>query len=186
MGRNEDPHHPRLTLRTFRRDDLPLYAALNADPEVVRYLGGAPLSREYSDEIAAWAQKRFAEEGLGLLAAERRNDGAFLGMCGLHHLEALPDDVEIAWRLAREHWCHGYATEAATASLDHGFGMLRLLRVISVADRDNERSIAVMRRLGMEFSHETEIEEEGERFEVALYAVTTERWRARVRAAARL
>lgn len=107
-------------------------------------------------------------------------------MCGLHHLEALPDDVEIAWRLAREHWGHGYATEAATAWLEHAFGTLRLPRVISVADRDNERSIAVMRRLGMGFSHETEIEEEGERFEVAVYAVTAERWRARVRAAARL
>ena len=172
---------PRLTLRTFRRDDLPLYAALNADPEVVRYLGGTPLSREYSDEIAEWAQERYAEEALGLLAVERSDDGEFLGMCGLHHLEALPDDVEIAWRLAREHWGHGYATEAATAWLDHGFDALALPRVISVADRDNERSIAVMLRLGMEFSHETEIEEEGERFDVALYATTAERWRDRVR-----
>jgi len=57
---------PRLLLRTFRRDDLPSYAALNADPEVVRYLGG-PLTREDSDDIAAWAQECYAREGLGLL-----------------------------------------------------------------------------------------------------------------------
>ena len=54
---------PRLLLRTFRRDDLPLYAALNADPEVARWLGG-PLSREDSDDIAAWAQECYAREGL--------------------------------------------------------------------------------------------------------------------------
>ena len=76
---------PRLLLRTFRREDLPLYAALNADPEVVRYLGG-PLTREHSDSIAEWAQEWYAtRRGPGLLAVERREDGAFLGMCGLHH-----------------------------------------------------------------------------------------------------
>jgi hypothetical protein len=66
---------PRLLLRTFGRDDLPHYAALNADPEVVRYLGG-PLTREDSDDIAAWAQGLYAREGLGLLAVERRQDEA--------------------------------------------------------------------------------------------------------------
>ena len=71
---------PRLLLRTFRRDDLPHYAALKADPEVARYLGG-PLTREDSEDIAAWAQECYAREGLGLLAVERRQDGAFLGMC---------------------------------------------------------------------------------------------------------
>jgi hypothetical protein len=66
---------PWLLLRTFRRDDLPQCAALNADPEVARYLGG-PLTREDSDDIAAWAQECYAREGLGLLAVERREDGA--------------------------------------------------------------------------------------------------------------
>jgi RimJ/RimL family protein N-acetyltransferase len=93
---------PRLLLRTFHRDDLPQYAALNADPEVARYLGG-PLTREDSDDIAAWAQELYAREGLGLLAVERRDDGAFLGMCGLHYQQSYPDDVEVAWRLARKH-----------------------------------------------------------------------------------
>ena len=71
---------PRLLLRTFRRDDLPFYAALNADPEVARYLGG-PLTREDSEDLAAWAQECYAREGLGLRAVERRPDGACLGPC---------------------------------------------------------------------------------------------------------
>ena len=125
---------PRLTLRTFREDDLPLYAALNAHPEVVRWLGGEPLTREHSDSIAEWAQELYAEEGIGLLAVERRSDGAFLGMCGLHHLASFPDDVEIGWRFAYEHWGQGYATEAATGWLDLAFGPLGLDRVISTTD----------------------------------------------------
>jgi RimJ/RimL family protein N-acetyltransferase/trans-aconitate methyltransferase len=170
---------PRLLLRTFRRDDLPLYAALNADPEVARYLGG-PLSREDSDDIAAWAQECYAREGLGLLAVERREDGAFLGMCGLHHQQSYPDDVEVAWRLAREHWGHGYATEAAIGWLDHAFGTLQLPRVISMTDPPNLRSLAVMRRLGMVFDHEAEIEDMGMVFQVVVYAITSDQWRSRV------
>ena len=76
----------RLRLRTFRPDDLPLYAALNADPVVMEFLGGQPLSREDSDAIAEYAQGLHAREGIGLLAVERAEDGVFLGMCGLHHV----------------------------------------------------------------------------------------------------
>jgi RimJ/RimL family protein N-acetyltransferase len=168
---------PRLLLRTFRRDDLPLYGALNADPEVARYLGG-PLSREDSDDIAAWAQECYAREGLGLLAVERREDGVFLGMCGLHHQQSYPDDVEVAWRLAREHWGQGYATEAATGWLDHGFGVLDLPRVISITDPPNLRSLAVMRRLGMVFDHEAEIVDMGTVFQAVVYVITAEQWRS--------
>ena len=170
---------PRLLLRTFRRDDLPFYAALNADPEVARYLGG-PLPREDSDDIAAWAQECYAREGLGLLAVERREDGAFLGMCGLHHQESYPDDVEVAWRLAREHWGHGYATEAATGWLDHALGTLDLPHVVSMTDPPNLRSLAVMRRLGMTFDHEAEVEDMGMVFQVVVYAITAEQWRSRL------
>lgn len=169
---------PRLLLRTFRRDDLPRYAALNADPEVARHLGG-PLTREVSDSIAVWAQDVYAAEGIGLLAVERREDGAFLGMCGLHHQESYPDDVEVAWRLAHEHWGYGYATEAASGWLDHAFGALGLSRVISITEPSNLRSLAVMRRLGMVFYHEAEIQDEGIVFQAVVYSLTAERWRAR-------
>jgi RimJ/RimL family protein N-acetyltransferase len=169
---------PRLVLRTFRRDDLPLYAALNADPEVVRWLGG-PLTREDSDDIAAWAQELYAAEGIGLLAVERREDGAFLGMCGLHHQESYPDDVEAGWRLARAYWGNGYATEAATAWLDLGFGPRGFDRIISITERENVRSLAVMERLGMSFDHEGQVRDGDEVFDAVIYAITRERWIAR-------
>ncbi|TMM25998.1 MAG: GNAT family N-acetyltransferase, partial [Actinobacteria bacterium] len=69
--------------------------------------------------------------------------------------------------------------EAATAWLDHGFGTLGFPRVISITDRLNVRSLAVMQRLGMTFDHEAQVEDEGEVFDAVIYAVNAETWRAR-------
>jgi len=167
---------PRLVLRTFKLDDLPLYAALNADPAVYATLSGSPLSREESDSIAAWAQNLYAYKSIGLLAIERHSDGEFLGMCGLHHMESHPDDVEVGWRLAPEHWGHGYATEAAAGWLDLGFGPLGLTRIVSITDEDNHRSLAVMRRLGMEFDHNARIVDDGIEFDASVYSISADQW----------
>jgi RimJ/RimL family protein N-acetyltransferase len=168
---------PRLLLRTYREGDLPLFAALNADPAVMEHLGGEPLSRQHSDEIAEWAQQRYAQERIGLLAVDRREDGAFIGMCGLHHQQSYPDELEVAWRFAHAYWGHGYATEAASAWLDYGFDVLGAPRIISITDRPNVRSLAVMRRLGMVFDHEAAVEDDGETFEAVIHAITAEQWR---------
>ncbi|HEV2895474.1 MAG TPA: GNAT family N-acetyltransferase, partial [Actinomycetota bacterium] len=106
-------------------------------------------------------------------------DGVFLGMCGLHHQDWYPDDLELGWRLARRHWGHGYATEAATAWLGHAFERLGRSRVISVTEYENRRSLAVMGRLGMVFDHEAELEEDGATFQAVVYVISRERWRSR-------
>ena len=171
----------RLVLRTWRQDDLPAFAALNQDPAVMEFLGAQPLPREESDAIAAYANELWAARRLGLLAMERRDDGAFLGMCGLHVLnEWYPDDVELAFRLAGQHWGHGYASEAAAAWLTYGFDVLGLDRVISVTDRDppNARSIAVARRLGMVWDHDAELPEDGTTFAAVVHSITAEQWKA--------
>lgn len=169
----------RLVLRTFALGDLPAYHALNADPAVYRWLGGAPLPRERSDAIAAWANDVWAADRLGLLAVERAADGAFLGMCGLHHQESAPDEVEIAWRLGSQHWGQGYATESARAWTAYGFGTLELPEIISMTDHDNVRSRAVMERIGMTYRRDARIVDEGQEFDCVVYALTAERWRAR-------
>jgi RimJ/RimL family protein N-acetyltransferase len=169
---------PRLLLRTFRLADLAQYAALNADPVVMEYLGGV-LSPERSDQIAEWAQLSYARYAMGLLAVERRKDALFVGMCGLHHQDWYPDDIEIGWRLAREHWGQGYATEAATAWLDYAFDSLRLARVISIADVPNVRSREVMERLSMTLDHEAELLDDGVAFQAAVYAISADQWRNR-------
>jgi len=165
----------RLLLRPFRPEDLPVYAELNADPRVAEWLSG-PLTPAESDEIALWANERWATDRLGLIAVERRADGRFLGMCGLHRQSSRPQDVEVAWRLAHEHWGHGYATEAGRAWLAYGFETLGLDRIVSMTDEANTRSLAVMRRLGLTYLENDVITDNGVTFDSVIYAITRSQW----------
>ena len=168
----------RLVLRPFRDTDLEPWVAMNTDPEVMKYLGGKPLSREESVAITTGVNQRYETDGTGFLAIERRSDGAFLGACGLQREPWYPDDMELGWRLVREYWGHGYATEAASSWMAYGFTELDLPRIISITDTPNERSIAVMRRLGMTFDHAAELEEDGDTFEAVIYSITPTAWRS--------
>ncbi|ARJ04387.1 N-acetyltransferase [Cnuibacter physcomitrellae] len=141
----------RLVLRRWTPDDLAPFAAMNADPEVMRYFP-APLSRTASDALAARADAGFEERGYGLWALSLRSDGSFLGFTGLNPMPpGVPgsDGVEVGWRLARPYWGHGYATEAARAAIADGFEAVGLTRIDSITAVLNEPSQRVMRRLGM-------------------------------------
>lgn len=145
----------RLVLRRWSAADREPFAALCADPEVMRHFP-AVLSRVEADALADRADGGFdaprsGGSPYGLAAVERRADGEFLGFVGLHHMRWYPDDVEIGWRLARSAWGRGYATEAATAWVTHARDVLRLPRLISITTPGNAASLAVMRRLGMRF-----------------------------------
>ncbi|MEV0644418.1 GNAT family N-acetyltransferase [Phytomonospora sp. NPDC050363] len=141
----------RLRLRQWRREDYAPFAELNADPEVMEHFPST-LTRERSDALATRIAGAINDNGFGLWAVELTETGEFLGFTGLstatfdaHFTPA----VEIGWRLARKAWGHGYATEAATAALDHAFGFLRLAEVVSFTAVGNVRSQAVMTRLGL-------------------------------------
>ncbi|MEU9554245.1 GNAT family N-acetyltransferase [Streptomyces fumanus] len=140
----------RLVLRAWRDSDLAPWAAMNADPEVREHLGPL-LSRAESDASVARFRRDIARRGYGWWAVEVRSTGGFIGFAGLDRVDdGLPfTGVEIGWRLARPAWGHGYATEAARAVLDHGFGTLGLAEVLAVTTAANLRSQAVMRRIGM-------------------------------------
>lgn len=139
----------RLMLRRWSASDLEPFAALNADPEVMRYFPGT-LSPAESDAMVERIEARFDSDGFGLWAVER--DGQFLGFTGLsrprfdaHFTPA----VEVGWRFARFAWGHGYATEAARVAVAFGFRTLGLDQIVSFTTVTNEPSRAVMRRLGM-------------------------------------
>jgi RimJ/RimL family protein N-acetyltransferase len=142
----------RLLLRAWQPSDEAPFAALNADPEVTRYLRG-PMRRDESDDLLARIRAHWQDHGFGLYAVEVKDDGAFAGFVGLAVPSFLPEvlpAVEVGWRLAREHWGNGYATEGARASLVHGFGELGLAQIISIIDPRNAASVRVAERLGME------------------------------------
>jgi RimJ/RimL family protein N-acetyltransferase len=148
------PDTERLHLRRFSAADREPFAALNADPEVVRYVGdGHPMTRADSDALLDAIDAHWAQHGFGLwCAAPRADPDACLGFVGLAVPSFLPSvlpAVEVGWRLARPAWGRGLATEAARASLDHAFGALALESVISVIDPGNARSIRVAEKLGM-------------------------------------
>lgn len=142
---------PRLVLRQWRDEDAVALAAMNADPEVMRWFP-APLSREESDALLTRVRESLADHGWGLWALERRERRELVGFTGLAALAAeLPFSpcVEVGWRLARSAWGQGLATEAAREALRVGFGELGLDEIVSFTSVGNVRSRAVMTRLGM-------------------------------------
>lgn len=141
----------RLLLRPWRDTDLVPFAAMNADPEVMLYLP-APLDREASDAFVARARDHFVRNGFGLWAVELPGVADFIGFIGLSipsFTAPFTPCVEVGWRLAREHWGQGYASEGARAALDVGFGLMDLDEIVSFTVPANQRSRAVMERLGM-------------------------------------
>lgn len=141
----------RLLMRRWRDSDLKPFAALNGDPETMRYFPGT-LDRAASDAFVAVIEARFEHQGFGLWALEIAATGEFIGFTGLG---PVPDGVpgaggtEIGWRLGRHSWHHGYATEAARAALGVAFEAAGLAEIWSFTSVLNEPSQAVMRRIGL-------------------------------------
>jgi RimJ/RimL family protein N-acetyltransferase len=144
-------HTERLVLRRWQPADRAPFAALNADPEVMRYFRG-PLDRAQSDAFLERIEQAFATHGYGLWVVELRSQPGLLGFAGLawQTFEArFTPALEVGWRFARSAWGHGYATEAGRAALAYGFEHADVDEIVSMTTRTNERSQAVMRRLGL-------------------------------------
>lgn len=141
----------RLLLRQWKQVDFPAFASLNADPEVMEHIP-ALLSRGESDSMAEQCFALISEKGWGFWAVELKASGEFLGFVGLNQ----PEDtfpfspcIEVGWRLAKQYWGNGYATEAARCALKYAFKNLKLDEVVSFTAVANKRSRAVMERIGM-------------------------------------
>jgi RimJ/RimL family protein N-acetyltransferase len=141
----------RLIMRRWQDPDRAAYAAMNADPAVMRYFP-ATMDRAASDASVDRIEELFDAQGFGLWALEVADTGAFIGFTGLNPMPAgVPGagGMEVGWRLAESAWHQGYATEAARAALDVGFNGAGLEEIWSMAAVLNEPSQAVMRRIGM-------------------------------------
>jgi RimJ/RimL family protein N-acetyltransferase len=142
----------RLILRSWREADRAVYAAMMADPDVADWLGGV-LTREAADAQFDRCVAHLLVNGFGFLAIERKSDSAFLGAAGLARVKdernPLFGAVEIGWRLTRDAWGEGYASEAAQALLAWGFNRHGLESIIAFTTDSNLRSQAVMTRIGM-------------------------------------
>lgn len=146
---------PRLYLRQWRASDFPVFAQINADPEVMRYFPKV-LSTELSNVIARKCQRLIGDNGWGFWAVSLKNASkqtdTFIGMVGLNQTHAdLPfaPSVEIGWRLHKDYWGQVYATEAAQAALQFAFEELKLSEVVAFTAVINRPSQKVMQRIGM-------------------------------------
>ena len=140
----------RLLLRRWRAEDHAPFAALNGDPAVREHLQGTNSAADASAFIER-IEAHWEAHGWGLWAVEVPDRAPFVGFVGLWPADFVTGEpmVEVGWRLAREHWGHGYASEAAQAALRVGFEHLGLDEIVSFTVPQNVRSIAVMERIGL-------------------------------------
>jgi RimJ/RimL family protein N-acetyltransferase len=141
----------RLLLRQWRDADLDPWAAMNADPEVMEHFPSV-MTRDESAAFMGRIRAAIDERGWGLWAVEVVGGAPFIGFIGLQPVvdPVMPfGGVEVGWRLTRSAWGRGYASEGARAALRYAFEELVLPEVISFTSTTNERSQAVMRRIGL-------------------------------------
>ena len=152
----------RLALREFDLDDADFVLELLNEPAFVRFIGDKGVrtradAREYLQKGPLDSYRRF---GFGLYLASLRANGTPIGMCGLVKREGLAD-VDVGFALRSRYWSRGYAMEAAAAVLDYGRRTLNLARIVAIANPDNQASIAVLGKIGLQFERMVRLPGEG-------------------------
>ncbi|KZE63846.1 GNAT family acetyltransferase [Fictibacillus phosphorivorans] len=143
----------RLQLRDWKEADLEPFRRLNADEDVMKYFPKT-LSTEETNVFYKSILSEFIECGFGLYAVEVKENKEFIGFIGFHRATFDSDFtpcIEIGWRLKKEAWGKGYATEGATACLQYGFNELGFSDVYSFTADVNKPSKNVMIKIGMNF-----------------------------------
>jgi RimJ/RimL family protein N-acetyltransferase len=168
----------RLVLREYRPQDFEPFAAFMADPDVVRFLHGEPMSRADAWRVLAGTIGHWTLRGYGSWAVERRSDGAFIGRVGMINPEGWPG-LEIGWTLGKPYWGQGYATEAAEAAIRYAFLTRPEDRLISCIDPDNKASQGVAQRIGESKGERRDIVIMGKTYAIDLWSITREEWRSR-------
>ena len=146
----------RLYLRQFTPHDLEPLSLITSDPDVVRYIGGKPLSKAVSKTLDRIIQ-HYREHGFGLWAVIYKQDSPLIGYCGLRffkHPQATTPEIILSYMLAKAYWGRGLATEGAKASLEYGFETLKLERIVAIAHSENLASHRVMEKVGMNYDKE--------------------------------
>ena len=142
---------PRLTLRQFTKEDSQLILQLNSDPEIVKYVHEPVLStEEQAKNILIDIILPQYKNNLGRWAMHTKTTNEFIGWCGLKYRPEL-DEIDLGYRLKKDAWGKGYATEAAKHTLDHGFNILDLQLITGRAHIQNIASIKVLEKIGMQF-----------------------------------
>ncbi len=140
----------RLILRHLVPEDLDALARIQSDSEVMAYFATGVRSREQTADDIARCQQLQAEYGYSLWGVILKQNGEFLGRCGLLPQEiAGQGEVEVAYMIAKEYWGQGIATEAATGILNYGMKAFDINRIVSIIHINNLASRRVAEKIGM-------------------------------------
>lgn len=142
---------PRLILRKFTERDAESVFTFRSDPEVMRFsIKGPETLADIQTKFLPSSFKRYSRDGFGQWAVVRKSDGLCIGECGICVQEIDGQkEYEICYRLRRDCWGIGLATEAARACRDYGFKQAGLRRLISIIESENAASIRVAEKMGM-------------------------------------
>ena len=160
----------RLVLRPPAETDLEPLAEINADPEVMRFIGeGKPHDLERTRKVLEKSMQHWEEHGWGLFAVDLSETGETIGIVLLAVPGFLPEilpAVEVGWRIERSRWGRGYAPEAARAVIGYAFDQIGLDRLVSCIHCDNTASERVAEKLGMSLEREAVVPGNGVRCRV--------------------
>ena len=166
---------PRLHLRAWDDERTTALAALQADAEIMRFIGAGPVDAERTAELVEEWTARWERDGFSLWAACDRTTGECIGRTGVTR-HPYWESPEVGWLFAKRSWGRGLATEAGRASVRFGFEVVGLDRIISVCRPENQRSEHVMRKLGM--VHDRDDVHPTLGVAVRVYAIEREAWGA--------
>lgn len=148
----------RLILRQFHSGDLDALAEVLGDADVMAFSVTGPLAPAQVQEKIQSYGTHWSRWGYGLCAVVHRRDDKVIGYCGLQHFDDIGgrQEIEVGYRLNRQYWGCGYATEAAGAIVEFGFVALGLERMISMIDPRNLRSIRVAEKIGLHYEKDAD------------------------------
>ena len=142
----------RMLFRPHESSDLEAFCAMEQDPDVRRYVGGAPRTREVAEDRFWNRAMQIVDDRLAMWACVLKATGDYIGRCGLyanvHGEERIPGEAVLGYYMRREVWGQGLATEAARAFVRFGFEELNLNRIVSTVQEGNEPSLHILKKLG--------------------------------------
>lgn len=138
----------RLIIDHFTGSDVSMWAEIEADPDVRRFVDGQCLSREQASQYVQMNMDSYVENGFGRFAVRSRASGSLLGMCGFLPEE---EDIDSGYCYSVETWGKGIGYEAAEKVLHHGREHLRLAPLCAVVALENIGSVRILEKLGFKF-----------------------------------
>lgn len=142
----------RLILRYINKDDFDDLYRMNSDPVVMKYVGNGTTRNheQMTQELEMLISHYTRKPGLGIWATILKDINTFVGASGLVYYDNTPE-IEVGYRMLKEYWNKGYATEASAGLLKYGFKKMGLHKIVSSAHVDNLASRRVMEKMGMRY-----------------------------------